>query len=564
MKKSITLLIIFLLVINIFAKTVSHKQLLTISQNWISHVGEKHFSLSSWGELPTNYDKTIYYFNFEPNGFVIMSSNDQTEPILAYKTNAQINPERIPPAALQLLNHFSEQIEFIHENDLQYPEKQQLWNQLEESDFSFYDVKSRDVSPLVTSAWDQGSPYNMYCPTQYGQHTLVGCVATAMGQIMRFHQHPEHGIGSNSYTWNGQTVSADFASTYYDWSNMPNSVYNGSPLAQRQAVATLLFHCGVGVEMEYGLDGSGANSEYAKYALQYYFNYSPTIQVLNKDSYQIENFVQILIENLEASQPMYYAGHDGNMGHAFVCDGFQGSNYFHFNWGWSGSYDGYFYLHDLTPGYNNFNYGQQAIVHIKKPVAAFPPQNLTALPMGSDVMLMWEIPEETNSLTGYHVYRNNEEIDFLVGEESTSYFDIGLETGEYEYYITSQYYETEYVQPESEPSNIVIVNIGTDNTEDVINLQNDMILQNYPNPFNPQTTIRFYSESLEQNQPVTIEIFNVKGQQIKQINIKNEIGKMNEILWNGSDNTGKPVPSGIYFYKLNIINSPVNKMIFLK
>jgi flagellar hook assembly protein FlgD len=91
-----------------------------------------------------------------------------------------------------------------------------------------------------------------------------------------------------------------------------------------------------------------------------------------------------------------------------------------------------------------------------------------------------------------------------------------------------------------------------------------MILQNYPNPFNPQTTIRFYSESLEQNQPVTIEIFNVKGQQIKQINIKNEIGKMNEILWNGSDNTGKPVPSGIYFYKLNIINSPVNKMIFLK
>jgi hypothetical protein len=560
MKRNYAVFAILIFTIFLLAESVSENLIKTVASNWINYIGEENYTIAELGFLQTHYPQTIYFVNFEPAGFVLLSSDDQAEPILAYQTITNINSALIPPATLQLLNHFSEQITFLRENQLKYPENETKWQHIFTNNFSDYHVKSRNVNPLITTKWNQGSPYNMYCPVMSGQNTLVGCVAVAMAQVMRFHQYPEHGYGSNSYTWNGQNVYANFASAYYNWANMPNQIYNSSPLIQRQAVATLLFHVGVGVNMDYGLDGSGSNSEYAKYALQYYFGYSPTIQLLNKDSVPIGQFTQILIDNLEASQPMYYAGHDGNMGHAFVCDGYQGTNYFHFNWGWSGSYDGYFYLHSLTPGYNNFNYGQQAIVSIKKPVVAYPPQNLTDMILGNDVILMWEMPVEINSLTGYNIYRNGLKIDFIPGVESVSYLDGGLLAGDYQYYITSQYYETQYVQPESEPSNMIQVSIGSNTTDDTVS--SSCMLQNYPNPFNPVTTISFY---LEKAGFITINIFNAKGEFVKTIAKSQFPAGRHNLQWDGIDFQTRNMPSGVYIYQLITADFIKNqKMILLK
>jgi hypothetical protein len=90
-------------------------------------------------------------------------------------------------------------------------------------------------------------------------------------------------------------------------------------------------------------------------------------------------------------------------------------------------------------------------------------------------------------------------------------------------------------------------------------------LSNYPNPFNPTTTIQFSSELFEPNEQIMLEIFNIKGQKIRQFNIQNSQLKINEIVWNGEDSRGKPVSSGVYLYRVEAKNSSATrKMILLK
>ena len=557
------IIISFFLLITVLssAKIVPIENIQKVAENWFRYItSDDSANFTDYGLIPVKNNCNLYYFNFK-EGFTILSEDNQAVPVLAYDLYNRFSLEKIPPATQQWLQNYADQIQKVQEENIQNSEYENQWNSILEQDFSLFSNHERDVSPLVSTEWEQGNPYNMYCPTESGQHTLVGCVAVAMGQIMKFHNWPENGIGSNSYQWNGQTVSADFESTSYDWNNMPSSLGYGSTTAQKQAVATLLFHCGVGVNMDYGLDGSGSNSEYAEYAMQYYFGYSSSIDLVNKSSYQIEQFNQMLIDNLESSQPIYYAGNDGTMGHAFVLDGYQGSSYFHFNWGWGGWLDGYFYLSNLTPGYSNFNYDQQAIINIKKPVQAFPPQNLNAMVMGSDVMLTWESPTEIENFTGYRIYRGGEEIFYLEGVQSISYFDIGLSAGTHTYFVTSQYYETEYIQPESEPSNTVTVEIGTNSGDE--NLSTSYFqLTNYPNPFNPTTEITY---QLPKDSFVELSIYNTKGELIKKLINEHRSKGNHSVMWDGKNNQNTSVANGVYFYRIKSDNqSHTEKMLLLK
>jgi hypothetical protein len=209
-------------------------------------------------------------------------------------------------------------------------------------------------------------------------HAEVGCVAVAMAQIMRYWGYPTTGWGTHSYSNAGSTFSADFGNTTYDWEHMPDSLTENSSEAEIEAVATLLYHCGVSLEMRYGPNGSLANTGDAINALRRYFNYTRQIHKEKKSDYSNEEWSSLLMNSLDLSRPIQYVGY-GSAGHSFVCDGYDSNGLFHFNWGW-GTANGFFALGNLNPlGYNfsNDNFALFDIIPQYEPcvvnVSVFPP-----------------------------------------------------------------------------------------------------------------------------------------------------------------------------------------------
>jgi hypothetical protein len=141
-------------------------------------------------------------------------------------------------------------------------------------------------------------------------------------------------------------------------------------------VAEIIYHLGVSVDMVYGPDGSGMYNHKAAYTLKTFFKYSPETQYVYRDSTTMD-WDSLIIAHLDQKIPLYYAGWSvpNIYGHAFICDGYQGEDFYHFNWGWSGSNDGYFYTDTLTPGGNNFNLAQELVIN------AVPDTNLYDYPV---------------------------------------------------------------------------------------------------------------------------------------------------------------------------------------
>ena len=227
---------------------------------------------------------------------------------------------------------------------------------------------------------------------------------------------------------------------------------NGHPCQTRliQAnipVATLLYHLGVSVDMQYSPSGSGAYSSDARDALVDYFGYSPNAQLLPKNSFPIETFIYKLKNELNLNRPVYYSGSGSGGGHAFVCDGYQGDDFFHFNWGWSGYANGYFYLNNLNPGGTQFNQGQAAMFYVYPEGSATltEPGNFTAEVVDEDVHLAWDAPSGKD-LLGYNIYRNNMLIEYT---SNTEYIDEGPVQGSYTYYVCAVYDEGESFPSES-------------------------------------------------------------------------------------------------------------------
>jgi len=330
----------------------------------------------------------IYYiFNINQNdGFVIISADDDAYPILGHSfTGEYLVGVEQPPNFVEWMNNYKEQILFVKNNNLQADETIELaWMEYDSNNPSVKGVLG--VDPLLTTTWNQGCYYNELCPVDYAgpcDHVWAGCVATAMGQVMKYHNHPEQGTGSFSYNCDPYgTLSADFGATTYDWASMPNSIGSSNI-----PIATLLYHCGVSVLMDYGPNGSGAGFSVIRSALIYYFAYSPDAQSKYKSSYSTTDWESLLRDELDASRPLIYVGF-GSGGHAFVCDGYQGTNHFHFNWGWSGYYDGYFYVSNLNPGGSNFTEDQAAVIGVQPevlaPVADFT-SNITTIEVGGSV-----------------------------------------------------------------------------------------------------------------------------------------------------------------------------------
>jgi hypothetical protein len=232
----------------------------------------------------------FYIFN-TADGFVIVSADDCETPIIAYSHESRFNPDNVPVQMEDYLQDFVARIQYGIENHVEADELTARQWELVKSTGRLNDHKSaKAVAPLLTEKWHQGCLYNSLCPTINGpcDHAEVGCVAVAMGQIMHYWKYPETGWGSYSYYHLGDVdaeLSADFANTVYDWDHMPDSLTETSTEAEIVAVATLLFHCGVSIEMAYSTNGSSSNSSKIPNALMRYFNYSKHLHRESKSDF---------------------------------------------------------------------------------------------------------------------------------------------------------------------------------------------------------------------------------------------------------------------------------------
>ena len=322
----------------------------------------------------------FYIFNNEDGkGFVIIAADDCVTPILGYSYDNNFATENLPPNLKGWLDGYAEQIQTAVEMRATATEEIRTeWECLRQK--KNLPIRSEtQVNPLIATTWDQNYPYNILCPEDplangnptYG-HVYAGCEACAMAQILKFweypndahsviyheYEHPVYGLLDANYSYPG--------GSYY-WSFMPNQLTSSSSTNQRIAIASLMYHCGVSVEMNYGPSGSGAYSSAAEIAFRAFFDYN-NATLETKSSYTDTQWISLLKNELDNGRPVFYSG-SGTGGHAFVCDGYNNSNYFWFNWGWSGQANGYFPLNALTPNTNgyqhNYSYNQQAIIGIE-------------------------------------------------------------------------------------------------------------------------------------------------------------------------------------------------------
>lgn len=328
-----------------------------------SHSAKNVTELSlAYTEMTESGTPAIYVFNFE-DGCVFVSADDVARPILGY-ADQSFDLTVVPDGLAYYLRYYARQIEFARVNNLE-PEMEVTseWRHVAIDGFENDNRSTRgDIAPLISTNWNQDSPYNAYCPSGQGGpggHAYAGCVATAMSMVMKKWNWPDHGQGTHSYTPQGYaTQTVDFENTYYQWTNMPNSCNSSN----YQAVATLMYHCGVAVDMMYGGGSSGAYSQDVPPAIANYFRYTDHANRLDRDLYSKTDWENMLIRSLEYGFPLYYSGSDTDGGHAFVCCGYRESDRkFYFNWGWSGYNNNYFAIDALNTYNGHFNSGQAAI-----------------------------------------------------------------------------------------------------------------------------------------------------------------------------------------------------------
>lgn len=311
-----------------------------------------------------------YAVNFLNGGFVIVVADDASQPVLAYSYEGVFSDQNLPPVVADWMQYYYQQLQDIRNNNIPAtPEIREAWNQLINDEPVNVSRGNRDVSPLLNTTWDQGAPYNDLCPEAAGGpngHVYSGCVATAMSQVVNYWRYPRQGTGSHGYTSDYGYLFVDYSQSNYDYDQMTASIGSEG----NYEMAELQYHLGVSVNMMYSPNGSGAYSEDVDDALKTYFGYSTDLHLEYKEDHSSSEWAEQMKANIDNGWPMYYSGY-GSGGHAFNLDGYQGDDYFHFNWGWSGSYNGYFYLSALNPGGNDFSGGQSAIVNFH-PGANYP------------------------------------------------------------------------------------------------------------------------------------------------------------------------------------------------
>lgn len=292
-----------------------------------------------------NLHQAFYVFNDEHNKrFVIVSGDERQERVLGYSENGTFSPEDIPCCMAFMLREYSREYDYLSTKSFSPSDVEKEPESSERRAPAYYNC-------ILETKWGQSAPFNNLC-----NGNVAGCVAVAMAQIMYKHKYPSS----------------------YSWSNMLKTYQtNGYTTTQANAVAKLIRDCGISVNMDYGTDGSSANTCDAAWALAHKFGYNPNIKTYKRNCFPQSKWEQIILEELSQDRPIFYSGNNesGNSGHAFVLDGYDGNGFYHFNWGWKGSgvnpnygNESYFKLTSLTPKTGNttsdYTYNQSMVCQI--------------------------------------------------------------------------------------------------------------------------------------------------------------------------------------------------------
>ncbi len=310
-----------------------------------------------------------YIFNSADGGYVIVAGDDRLGTILGYSTHGSIDPDNAPDGLAGMLSLYEKAYQAVCGEDAS------------SSADAVTSVPEIVVQPLLGDiAWTQDIPFNLMTPTYTSGGKTVnyytGCVACAATQIMRLYSYPAQGTGFKEYTdpVSGNTLSANFGETTYDWANMPAAVPLVPSLAQRKAYSTLAAHMGVAIEMQYEPSGSGTYDMLVPYALRTYFGYDAAVRSHNRTYYSTSEWMGIIKDELHAGRPVFYGGSSdvGSGGHAFVIDGYDSADFVHVNWGWGGNSNGYFMINHLDPsslgiggGAGGYNLNQDMVTGIQ-------------------------------------------------------------------------------------------------------------------------------------------------------------------------------------------------------
>lgn len=378
MKKALLLTISLLCIITAMAGDITPAEALALAQQFTD---SRMAASRSYGQTGATKQVVtvagemsgLYLFNIGRNeGFVVVSNDDRTASVLGYSESGSLNSEEIPQNMRAWLQGYADEIAWLKQHNGEFAAKVPA---------RVPSALKSPIDPLITSTWDQSAPYNNLCPVYSGNsRSATGCVATAMAQVMNYHQWPNATTADiPSYTTtNSYKLKLDSIpeGTVLDWNNMLDNYYNVNYNdAQAAAVAQLMLCCGVSIRMNYG-PSSGAYTHKVVSALKDYFDYNETATFLKRSFYSYSDWVEIMYHELVEGRPVVLGGTSTGGGHEFVCDGYQDEDYFHINWGWSGTSDGYFKLSALDPdqqgigGSNStdgFHYNQDAAIGIQKP-----------------------------------------------------------------------------------------------------------------------------------------------------------------------------------------------------
>lgn len=302
---------------------------------------------------------STYVFADEKNGFIVAPADDELPAVIGY--GSDFDADDIPPAMIEWMENCAH------------------------STLAPMKLNHAAIEPLVKTQWAQRQPFYNQCPfDSENKRCLTGCVATALAQIVNYYKHPaDKGIGSTSYEWNGRTLSYDYAATSFDWDNMLDSYKDGYTDAEADAVAKLMYAMGVGVHMNYTATASGAFSTSVVPFLYNHMGFDKNASLRYRNYFTAEEWDSMIYAELAAGRPLIYDGKTADSGHCFICDGYDGNGYYHFNWGWAGTSDGYFLLTNLNPydqgdgssegGYNIDQTAVTGLMHTGDDVEVFMP-----------------------------------------------------------------------------------------------------------------------------------------------------------------------------------------------
>lgn len=366
--KRISHLLIFLLILHVsFAKDRTTEQKYNIALSTLSHKQankrmDKRAKTSSENKLITLEEASNYtIIGYKDGGYVVIANDDAFQPVVGYSDTTL---PLAKPANLQWwFDSMNATLEEMKKEGLSY------------YTITFPSMQSNGVAPLVTAQWNQGEPFNNQCPPiggTFGGNYVTGCVATAMAQIMYTHRFPAKGIGSHEYVMTNEdgplTLSADFGNTTYDWANMQDEYSNFYLPIKATAVATLMSHCGISVDMKYAIEGSASTNMQAAIAFSDFFGYNQNTRQLNRAYYNAEEWMEYVYHDINNGLPILYGATDKiSGGHAFVIDGYDENGLVHVNWGWGpDGGNGFYDISILNPSGTTykFNEGQLMVIGI--------------------------------------------------------------------------------------------------------------------------------------------------------------------------------------------------------